>query len=77
MRDSDSRELWADQVQERGELGEDNGLTDDDIVNIEDDTPGRSVPVKTSAPSPSTPAPTEALCFRKLSQNSGTGLLGH
>jgi hypothetical protein len=26
MRDSDSRELWADQVQERGELGEDNGL---------------------------------------------------
>lgn len=26
MRDSDSRELWADQVQEGGELGEDNGF---------------------------------------------------
>ncbi|KXG47671.1 Zinc finger, RING-type [Penicillium griseofulvum] len=36
-------------------------FTDDDIVDMEDDTPGRSGPAKTSPPSPSTPAPTVLL----------------
>lgn len=36
-------------------------FTDDDIVDMEDDTLGGSRPTKTSSPSPSTPAPTVLL----------------
>ncbi|KAJ5498873.1 Zinc finger RING-type [Penicillium expansum] len=36
-------------------------FTDDDIVDMEDDTPGTSGPTKASSPSPATPAPTVLL----------------